>query len=119
MAKRRFLDRLLIVPGAHTRFWDTELQATLYQGFHRDWRCALGHRLCTPAILFGMLLLARQTDAQGIGLFVFAGAVLLLWLKLDLRAGLLASPVLGTMAWLAAHAATLAGSVWIGAAIVV
>jgi uncharacterized membrane protein YGL010W len=95
--------RALIVPETHTRIFDARLQATMYAVFHRDWRCRWGHRLLTPVIVLGMLILAASLSrAHPLPAVVLLGALLVaLWVRLDAAATLLAAPALVGLAVLA------------------
>jgi uncharacterized membrane protein YGL010W len=104
-----FFARILIVPAAHSRIFDMRLQATMYDVFHRDWRCRWGHRLATPVVVLGLLTAAGALwPAHAAVPIAVVGAVLVaLWLKLDRTATLLAAPALALLGY-AAYAAVAA-----------
>jgi hypothetical protein len=58
--------------------------------------------VCTPVIVFGLLALADAAAPHHVVLFGASAALLLYWLALDVRAALLAAPLLGLLTYLAA-----------------
>ena len=76
----RWLHRALIVPAAHTRVLDRELQAELYEVFHTRPVARWGHALCTPVVNVALLALAAHfpgLEAERPGaLFALDGAVI-------------------------------------------
>jgi uncharacterized membrane protein YGL010W len=55
--KRRVRDYLFIVPEAHFKVSDFQFQAEMYGVFHRRWGSRIGHMVCTPLVMTGILAL--------------------------------------------------------------
>ena len=116
------LERLLIVPRAHTAIFATRFQIEMYELFHRTRGGRLGHLIGTPTIVAGVLLaLHGGTGSPWWGVGVLA-AIVALGLRVDRIAaaitGVLGAALLG-LAALVVHAmpasATLVGVVLVGA----
>lgn len=98
---RTAVEYLTIVPEAHTRIFDLELQWKLYEVFHTTAITRIGHLLGTPVILMGALLLAASVPLGPVDLGLVFIAILGLWyITVDRLVGVLLSALL-LGAWLA------------------
>jgi hypothetical protein len=118
MVETSLRTRLLIVPASHVRIFDRSFQIEMYALFHRRWLSRLGHAVCTPVVIVGLLALANKVHAlAGVGaaLLLFA-----MYLRFDVRiAAILALPLgLALLAarWLAEQPVATIAAVTYGAA---
>lgn len=111
MAKAsRLVHHLTIVPEAHVRVFDFPLQMRLYDLFHRRRLSLVGHAICTPIIVFGMLAVAAHARFSWLPAPSFAVllAALLVsyYLYVDRLVGVVLLPYVaaltGAAAWFAA-----------------
>ncbi len=75
---QRFVHETLIVPAAHTRVLDSQLQGELYEVFHTRGLARWGHGVCTPITNTALLALAGELTidlAAGGGRTSIAGGV--------------------------------------------
>jgi hypothetical protein len=115
------LERILIVPRAHTAIFAARFQVEMYELFHRSRGGRLGHLIGTPTIVLGSLLaLHGFTGAPWWGLALVA-AIVGLGLRVDRIAaaisGALGIAMLGLVAVWAettTGSATLVGLVLVG-----
>ncbi|WP_157070111.1 hypothetical protein [Sandaracinus amylolyticus] len=61
---RAWIHDVLIVPAAHTRVLDGDLQTELYEVFHTRPIARWGHALCTPVINVALLALCAEVTVQ-------------------------------------------------------
>ncbi|MGZ3422193.1 MAG: hypothetical protein ACXWUG_32080 [Polyangiales bacterium] len=93
--------QLFIVPASHVRILDHEFQVEMYALFHRRWICRLGHAICTPVVIVGLLaFFTKVHPALGV---LAALALFGTYVHFDRRvAAILAAPV--ALSWLVARA---------------
>jgi len=114
------LERILIVPQAHTAIFATRFQIEMYELFHRSLGGQLGHMIGTPIIVLGMFVgLHGATHSVWPGIALLA-AIVALGMRVDAIAasiiGVLGATMLAlTVAWADVWAAS--GTV-VGAALV-
>ena len=89
---RRLLYDALIVPGAHTRVFDSGFQLELYEVFHTTTITRVGHLLCTLIANISLLALATAVP--------FIPSIQLGWLTLD---GAVLAAAITLAAYLAVH----------------
>lgn len=114
------LERIFIVPRAHTAIFATRFQIEMYELFHRTRGGRLGHLLGTPTIVLGLFLALHAgtgTPWWGVGLLA---VIVALGLPVDRLAamitGVLGAALLGLAAALAGAlpSATIVGLVLVG-----
>lgn len=96
---------LLIVPAAHYRVLDEHFQAEMYELFHRRAGCRIGHMLCTPVVVLGLLLALGSVASPGWSwpLPLALGALVVAWgARVDRLAGAAMVPLVA-LALLAAR----------------
>src|SRR5262245_7066377 len=52
--RSRLVRDVLIVPMVHVRLFDHRFQREMYELFHREAVCRIGHMICTPLIMLGL-----------------------------------------------------------------
>ncbi len=114
---------LLIVPAAHYRVLDASFQAEMYELFHTRTGSRVGHMLCTPVVMFGLMLALGHAPGDGWrwALPVALSAVVTAWgFRVDRVAGAVMVPLLAAV-MLAARAvgASVPSPAAMGAAIAV
>jgi hypothetical protein len=118
MVETSLRTRLLIVPASHVRIFDRGFQIEMYALFHRRWISRVGHAVCTPVVIVGLLAFATKAHplaGVGAALLLFAS-----YLRFDVRiAAILALPLglaLFAARSLAAHSFGTIAAVTYGAA---
>ncbi|APR78220.1 Hypothetical protein A7982_03567 [Minicystis rosea] len=56
---------LFIIPAAHYRIFDHAYQHEMYELFHRESACRIGHMICTPTIMLGVFVSLRPIGVWG------------------------------------------------------
>jgi uncharacterized membrane protein YGL010W len=81
------VERLLIVPQAHTAILHTQFQLEMYELFHRTAGGRIGHMIGTPTILAGFTILLTVVGGTGWPAAALFAVIALYGVRIDLLAG--------------------------------